>query len=160
MGAGRLLLPQPQRWRVRLDGGRRPGGVVAVTSPAQMPERICWALSDDYHAPNQPGGHVRIYGAGELASKMAAAGLEPIDEHRVHALHSPYWWLRCAVGPNRPVEDSRAVSLYHRLLTWDIVKAPLITRLAERLLAPVLGKSLVLYARRPALDREPVHVAA
>ena len=138
----------------------RPGGVLAVTVPARLPERICWALSDDYHAPNQPGGHVRIYGTGELASRMTDAGLEPVDEHRVHALHSPYWWLRCAVGPNRPVEDSRAVSLYHRLLTWDIVKAPRTTRIAERLLAPVLGKSLVVYARRPATDREPVRVAA
>ncbi len=133
----------------------RPGGVLAVTIPARFPERICWALSDDYHAPNQPGGHVRIYGNGELRSRMAAAGLEPIDEHRVHALHSPYWWLRCAVGPNRPVEDSRLVSLYHRLLTWDIVKAPRTTRIAERLLAPVLGKSLVVYARRPVVDTPP-----
>ncbi len=133
----------------------RPGGVLAVTIPARFPERICWALSDDYHAPNQPGGHVRIYGNGELRARMAAAGLEPIDEHRVHALHSPYWWLRCAVGPNRPVEESRTVSLYHRLLTWDIVKAPRTTRIAERLLAPVLGKSLVVYARRPATDPRP-----
>ena len=41
------------------------------------------------------------------------------------------------------------VSMYHRLLTWDIVKAPRATRIAEQLLAPVLGKSLVIYARRP-----------
>jgi SAM-dependent methyltransferase len=127
----------------------RPGGVLAVTIPAQFPERICWALSEDYHAPNQPGGHVRIYKNGELQSRMAAAGLEVVDEHRVHALHSPYWWLRCAVGPNRPIEESRVVSLYHRLLTWDIVKAPRTTRMVERLFAPILGKSLVVYARRP-----------
>jgi hypothetical protein len=30
-----------------------------------------------------------------------------------------------------------------------MVKAPLVTRMAERLLQPVLGKSLVLYARKP-----------
>lgn len=134
----------------------RPGGVLAVTIPARLPERICWAISDDYHAPNQPGGHVRIYGNGQLRARMADAGLEPIDEHRVHALHSPYWWLRCAVGPNRPVAESRLVSLYHRLLTWDIVKAPRTTRLAERLLAPVLGKSLVVYARRPVAGAPPI----
>jgi len=127
----------------------RPGGVIAVTIPARLPERICWALSDEYHAPSQPGGHVRIYTRAELRAKMAAAGLNPFDEHRVHALHSPYWWLRCAVGPTRPIEESRVVSTYHRLLTWDIVKAPRATRIAEQLLAPVLGKSLVIYARRP-----------
>lgn len=127
----------------------RPGGTLAVTIPAHLPERVCWALSADYHAPNQPGGHVRIYGAGELQRKMVAAGLDPEDDHRVHALHSPYWWLRCAVGPNRPVEDNRLVRWYHRFLTWDIVRAPRTTRVIERLLAPVLGKSLVIYARRP-----------
>ena len=132
----------------------RPGGVLAITIPARLPEQICWALSDDYHAPNQPGGHVRIYRTGELRRKLTNAGLEPFDEHRVHALHSPYWWLRCAIGPNRPVEDSRIVSLFHRFLTWDIVKTPRITRLAERALAPVLGKSLVIYARRPGGSEE------
>ena len=39
---------------------------------------------------------------------------------------------------------------YHRLLVWDIVRRPLATRLAERVLGPALGKSLVVYARKPA----------
>ncbi|MBT3246258.1 MAG: class I SAM-dependent methyltransferase [Actinobacteria bacterium] len=127
----------------------RPGGTLATTVPAALPERICWALSEDYHAPNTPGGHVRIYRRSELHSKMSGAGLVPVGSHRAHALHSPYWWLRCAVGPDRAIEDSRLVSLYHRLLTWDIVKAPRVTRLTERLLNPVLGKSLVMYATKP-----------
>ena len=37
----------------------KPGGRVAVTVPRYGPERICWALSDEYHA--NEGGHVRIY---------------------------------------------------------------------------------------------------
>jgi len=147
----------------------RPGGTLAVTVPAHLPERICWALSEDYHAPNVVGGHVRIYRRSELNSKMSAAGLVPVASHRAHALHSPYWWLRCAVGPNRPIEESRLVSLYHRLLTWDIVTAPRVTRLAERLLSPVLGKSLVVYATKPVSEatvrsarpaRELSHVSA
>ncbi|MCH2425049.1 MAG: class I SAM-dependent methyltransferase, partial [Acidimicrobiales bacterium] len=28
----------------------RPGGTGAVTIPAHLPERVCWALSADYHA--------------------------------------------------------------------------------------------------------------
>ena len=28
------------------------------------------------------------------------SGLNPQGHHRVHALHSPYWWLRCIIGPN------------------------------------------------------------
>ena len=38
---------------------------------------------------------------------------------------------------------------YHRVLVWDIMKKPLATRLAERALNPLIGKSLVLYLRKP-----------
>src|SRR4051794_13208930 len=39
----------------------RPGGTMAVTVPAWFPEKVCWAISDEYHAPFVEGGHVRIY---------------------------------------------------------------------------------------------------
>ena len=127
----------------------KPGGRFAATIPATLPERICWKLSDQYHAPAVPGGHVRIYEKGELADRMRAAGLDVTGSHRAHALHSPYWWLRCAVGPNEPVENNRLTALYNRFLTWDIMKQPTITRLTDQALNPVLGKSLVVYATKP-----------
>ncbi len=74
----------------------RPGGRLAVTVPAWLPERVCWGLSDDYH--NTPGGHVRIYTRREMEAKLAQAGLRPGGHHHAHGLHSPYWWLKCAVG--------------------------------------------------------------
>jgi SAM-dependent methyltransferase len=126
----------------------RPGGTLAVTVPAWLPEQVCWRLSEEYHAPHVPGGHVRIYTRGRLGRVLRDAGLRPEGSHRTHALHSPYWWLRCAVGPGR--DDHPAVRAYHRLLVWDIVARPAATRVPERLLAPVLGKSLVVYARRHA----------
>ena len=128
----------------------RPGGRLAVTIPAWLSEIVCWKLSSDYHAPAVPGGHVRIYRLRDVGRKLAAAGLQPGRWHRAHALHTPYWWLRCAVGPNREVHESRLVSAYHRLLEWDIVQQPFVTAATERLLNPVLGKSLVVYADKPA----------
>lgn len=125
-----------------------PGGRLAATVPSTVPEQICWWLSDDYHAPAAVGGHVRIYGLPELEMKLASIGFTPGDHHRAHALHSPYWWLKCAVGVDN--DDHPAVKAYLKLLTWDIVKAPTLTRTAERLLNPVLGKSLVIYADRPS----------
>jgi SAM-dependent methyltransferase len=125
----------------------RPGGTIAVTVPAWLPERVCWRLSDEYHAPFVEGGHVRIYRAADVRGRLRAAGLEPTSSHRAHALHSPYWWVRCAVGP---ADDThRAVAAYRKVLEWDIVKAPRTTRWTERALNPVLGKSLVVYARKP-----------
>lgn len=125
----------------------RPGGVLAVTIPAWLPEVICWKLSDEYHAPKAAGGHVRIYTETELRAKMAGAGLEPGGSHLEHGLHTPYWWLKCAVGPRN--DGHPLARAYHRLLVWDIERHPPLTRLADRALSPLLGKSLVVYARRP-----------
>jgi SAM-dependent methyltransferase len=124
----------------------RPGGIAAVTVPAWLPERICWRLSDDYH--NAPGGHVRIFTRREIEAKLGRSGLTISGTHRAHALHSPYWWLKCAVGVQN--DDHPLASAYHKLLVWDIMRAPAVTRLAERALNPVLGKSLVLYADKHA----------
>ncbi len=126
----------------------RPLGTMAVTVPSWLPERICWALSDEYHAPLVEGGHVRIYTEPGLRSVLRAAGLRPAGAHHAHALHSPYWWLKCAVGPKN--NNNPLVRAYHQVLVWDIVKGPLVTRVAERVLSPALGKSLVVYARKPA----------
>lgn len=128
----------------------RPGGVMAVTVPAWFPEKICWALSEEYHAPFVEGGHVRIYDEATLRQRMSQAGLEPLGSHRVHALHSPYWWLRCAVGPTN--DSNPLVRAYHQVLVWDLSGTPVIseiTRSTEHLLNPVLGKSLVVYAAKP-----------
>ena len=125
----------------------RPGGRLAVTVPAELPERLCWALDDAYHAPRAVGGHVRIYGRTELELKLAHVGFRVVGGHRSHALHSPYWWLRCAVGVGNDAHP--LVRAYHRLLAWDITRAPAVTRTTDRLLNPVLGKSLVVYADRP-----------
>src|SRR3954469_16725282 len=122
----------------------RPGGRVAVTVPRWWPERVCWALSDEYHEVE--GGHVRIYRGSDLAAAFTGAGLELVGQHHAHALHSPYWWLKCAVGVSRENALTRA---YHKVLVWDMMSAPKLTRVSERVLNPVLGKSVVLYFRKP-----------
>jgi SAM-dependent methyltransferase len=131
----------------------RPGGTMAVTVPAWLAERICWALSDEYHAPHVEGGHVRIYRASGLRTMLRAAGLEPDGAHHAHGIHAPYWWLKCAVGPTN--DDNPLVRAYHQVLVWDIGGTQpwhRFTRLADRVLTPVVGKSIVIYARRPLVD--------
>jgi SAM-dependent methyltransferase len=125
----------------------RPGGTIAITVPSWLPEQICWLLSDEYHAPKAVGGHVRIYRESDLRKKMRLAGLDPTGSHQAHALHSAYWWLKCAVGPTN--DDFPLVKLYNRVLVWDIEQQPAVTRLTERVLNPLLGKSLVVYAIKP-----------
>ncbi|BBY89518.1 MULTISPECIES: class I SAM-dependent methyltransferase [Mycolicibacterium] len=117
------------------------GGTLAVTVPRWLPERLCWLLSDDYHA--NEGGHIRIYKADELRAKVEARGMRFIHTHHAHALHSPYWWIKCAVGVEKTQHP--AVSAYHRLLVWDMMSAPALTRTAEAVLNPLIGKSVALY---------------
>ena len=125
-----------------------PGGTIAATVPSWFPEQICWKLSDEYHAPKAVGGHVRIYRKAGLSELLSQAGFELSGTHRAHALHSPYWWLKCAVGPTN--NDNPLVKKYLKLLEWDIIEAPKLTRTADRLLNPVLGKSIVHYGAKPA----------
>jgi SAM-dependent methyltransferase len=122
----------------------RPGGTVAVTVPRAGQEVVCWGLSGEYH--NTPGGHVRIYRERQIVGRLRDAGLHRYGTGHAHALHTPYWWLRCLVGPSN--EDNRAVQLYKRFLEWDITTAKPVVRRLERTLDPVLGKSLVVYARK------------
>ena len=122
-----------------------PGGMLAVTVPRWLPEKICWALSDEYHA--NKGGHIRIYTADELRDKLELTGLTFLHQHHAHALHAPYWWIKCAVGVQR--DQHPLVRAYHQLLVWDMMKAPAATRLAEKALDPLIGKSVALYFTKP-----------
>jgi hypothetical protein len=74
------------------------------------------------------------------------AGLAAAGRHHAHALHSPYWWLKCVAGPRN--DDAWLPRLYHRFLVWDIVRRPRAIRLLERALNPLFGKSVVLYLRK------------
>ena len=124
----------------------RPGGTMAVTVPRFFPELVNWALSDEYHMV--PGGHVRIYRRSVIEDRLRGVGLSVSGHGFAHGLHSPYWWLKCLVGTTN--DDNRFVRAYHRLLVWDIVKRPAITRLAERVLAPLMGKSVIYYLDKPS----------
>jgi SAM-dependent methyltransferase len=126
----------------------RPGGTLAVSVPRWFPEIVNWKLSEDYH--NVEGGHIRIYTDKELTDKVTKAGLEYTGKDYAHGLHSPYWWIKCAVGVNN--DDHPLARAYHKLLVWEIMKQPKALQLAGRVLDPLIGKSLVLYFRKPALD--------
>lgn len=121
------------------------GGTLAVSVPRWLPEQVCWLLSDEYHS--NEGGHIRIYRASELRGKISGGGMELTHTHHAHALHSPFWWLKCAVGVQNT--EHRAVTMYHKLLVWDLMQRPKVTQLAESLLNPLMGKSVAMYFVKP-----------
>ena len=121
----------------------KPGGRVGISVPFGWPEKICWMLSEDYH--NTPGGHVRIFRRRELQADFETQGFRFLHRHLTHGLHSPYWWLRCAVG----VDNDRnfLVRAYKKLLEVEILSNPLLLRLLSKIADPLMGKSLVMYFR-------------
>ena len=128
----------------------KPGCNLVISVPRYWPERICWALSEAYHTAE--GGHVRIFKQRRLTADLQNAGARRWRRHYAHSLHTPFWWLKCLVGPER--EDSLPVRLYHRFLTWDIMQQPALPRYLDRLLNPLLGKSTVVYLKKEILPRE------
>ncbi len=122
----------------------KPGHHLVVSVPRFWPERICWALSSQYAGSNK--GHIRIYRKKDLIALLKNCGVHPWALHYAHSLHAPYWWLKCLVGPKR--EDVALVNLYHRLLSWDIMKKPKLIGWMDKLFNPILGKSLVIYLRK------------
>ena len=139
-------VPQDERAIGELVRVLKPGGRLAVTVPRWLPEKVCWMLSDEYHA--NEGGHIRIYRADELLGKVTDRGMQFDHRHHAHALHAPFWWLKCAVGVDKTKHP--AVTAYHKLLVWDMMSQPWLTRGAESLLNPLIGKSVALYFQKPA----------
>ena len=83
----------------------------------------------------------------KLKDLAVNAGLEYQSFHWAHGLHSPYWWLQCMFWKTK--ETSYIVNLYHKLLVWDLMKKPLLTKIFETILQPLIGKSLVMYFKKP-----------
>jgi len=119
-------------------------GPLVVSVPRYLPERICWALSEAYHT--EKGGHVRIYRRKRLLKLLESAGARCETQGFAHALHSPYWWLKCIVGHKN--DDAWVVKTYHKFLVWDIIKKPRFTRMLDRVLNPLIAKSIVLYMKK------------
>ena len=125
----------------------KAGAIFAVSVPRAWPERICWKLAPGPGGySDQRGGHIRIVDVADLRELVSATGFRFQDSHYAHALHAPYWWLKTAFWSRR--EDHPLVRAWHRLLVWDMMQRPWVTRMIETVLNPVMGKSTVLYFER------------
>ena len=141
-------VPAPEESIKELIRVLKPGGVLALSVPRFLPEWICWQLSEGYQ--QMPGGHVRIFKHKTLKQLATNEGMSYQGFHWAHGLHSPYWWLQCLFWNNR--DSSYLIKLYHKFLVWDLMKKPIFTRILEFILQPLIGKSLVMYFKKPLND--------
>lgn len=122
----------------------KPKGTLVVSVPRYFSERICWLISPQYSSDE--GGHIRIYKKKKLQKMLNAHDLHCWKINYKHALHAPYWWLKCLVGIKN--EDNILVRLYHKFLVWDMFCKPRGVRVLEEALNPLIGKSIVFYLRK------------
>ncbi|MBM13228.1 MAG: SAM-dependent methyltransferase [Halieaceae bacterium] len=126
----------------------KPGGRLCVSVPRQWPEWVCWQLSEGYR--KTPGGHIRIFDSTHLRREIEQQGFTYVGGGSAHALHVPYWWLKCLFWQRE--QEPRVVRAYHKLLVWDLMRRPWLTRMFDAVFNPILGKSIVLYFVKPLPD--------
>ena len=137
-------IPDYRAALLEIDRVLKPGGLFCASVPRRWPERLCWAFSEAYH--KVPGGHVRIFKAPALRREIESLGMRQYHRHWAHALHAPFWWLKCLFWSTQ--DSNWLIRQYHRLLVWDVMARPALTRTLERWLNPVMGKSVVMYFRK------------
>ena len=122
----------------------KPQGNLVVSVPRYFSERVCWLISAQYSSDE--GGHIRIYKKKKLEKMLAVHGLQCWKINYKHALHAPYWWLKCLVGIKN--DENFLVRLYHKFLVWDMFCKPRGVRFLEDMLNPLIGKSIVFYLKK------------
>jgi len=122
----------------------KPQGDLVVSVPRYFSERICWLISPAYSS--EDGGHIRIYKKKKLQNMLANQGTKCWKINYKHALHAPYWWLKCMVGLKN--EKNVFIRYYKKFLEWDIMCKPQLVRFVEELLNPIIGKSIVFYLKK------------
>ena len=122
----------------------KPKGSLVVSVPRYFSERVCWMISSDYSSDE--GGHIRIYKKKKLQKMLTSQGMNCWKVNYKHALHAPYWWIKCLVGIKN--EENIFVRMYHKFLVWDLFSKPKTVRMLEAVLNPLIGKSIVFYLKK------------
>lgn len=137
-------IPNYIQFLEEIDRVLKPSGRLCISVPRAWPEWVCWTLCDAYR--RTPGGHIRIFDSLHLRREVERYGLKCTRRRGAHALHVPYWWLKCCFWHWQ--KEPAIVRWYHRLLVWDLMSRPWITRWLDRIMNPWMGKSVVMYFDR------------
>jgi 2-polyprenyl-3-methyl-5-hydroxy-6-metoxy-1,4-benzoquinol methylase len=137
-------IPEHEKALSELVRVLKPQGHLVVSVPRYFSEKICWLISYAYHS--EEGGHIRIYKKKHLSRMLDRQGITCWKINYKHALHAPYWWLKCLVGLKN--EKNILIRFYKKFLEWDIMSKPKAVRMLEEALNPLIGKSIVFYLRK------------
>jgi SAM-dependent methyltransferase len=117
-----------------LPGCSSPAAPSPSPCPAWLPERSAGRCRTSTTPPRAEAATCASTPRPSCAGSCGPPGSSPARRHHAHALHSPYWWLRCAVGPTN--DDHPLVKAYLKLLDLGHRERPLVTRIADKAAQP------------------------
>ena len=120
----------------------KPNGVLLISVPSYLPEKLCWFFSKEYQ--QTPGGHIRIFTKSFLNEVFKNQGLKVFKRHKQHAFHSLYWIIR---SRNR-MNDSKFLQSFHELLVKQMFGKAMLSANLEKLINPLFGKSECFYLQK------------
>jgi len=139
-------VPDPDQGIAEMVRVLKPGGLMAVTVPTYIPEKICWMIDEDYY--NRPGCHVRIFTTKKLIAILRRHKLRVYGIRFEHAFHSTYWIMRCCFGLMN--EKARIPAMYRKhLLDRQIITRSKFAAGMERIFNFIHPKSIVVYTVKP-----------
>ncbi len=124
-----------------------------VTVPRFGPERICWALSGPTMKSRAAMSGLPERGLRHDWSRRRALPGDPLSAQ------SPQPLLVAPVPGGTQERAMLPVRWYKAFLEWDIVRHPRPVALLDRLLNPLIGKSIAFYLKRTMLMELPLSTA-
>jgi len=124
----------------------RPGGVIAISVPAELCERVFWRISEQYRTAI--GGHVRIYRRRQIESMLRGRDVQPYAVRYRHSVETVYWLVRIVESKSIYTEGP----LTSRVRRYLGALTPQFSDMLDRLDTfgnYLLPKSLVVYGRKP-----------
>jgi hypothetical protein len=123
-----------------------PGGVIAISVPAELCERVFWRISEQYRTAI--GGHVRIYRRRQIESMLRGRDVQPYAVRYRHSVETVYWLVRIVESKSIYTEGP----LTSRVRRYLGALTPQFSDMLDRLDTfgnYLLPKSLVVYGRKP-----------
>jgi SAM-dependent methyltransferase len=140
-------IPDYARTLAELQRILKPGGILLISVPARLSERICHRLDENWY---RKSGHVHVFVKKALLAELGASGWRVIKVENKQFFWA--WnWLILALFKTRhtmgAIEDH--LSMYRVLLCgWRFLEILHLKRVVEQIGDRVFPKSLFIYMKK------------